>query len=105
MAVVVSQAVLLGDYWTAIKAAAATPSHAKQASNLEIVVECAIEDGLYSMAAEAASRVSGHSAQSRLMIMALEAKESAIREQSSPGTVPKERPSGGDMLCLAKDAP
>ena len=101
LAVVASQAILLGDYWTAIRAAAATPGSTKQASNLELVVKCAIEDEQFSMAAEAASRVAGSTSQGRLMIMALEAQESAIKREALPPPLFTDQSSQPRlMVCL-----
>ena len=103
LASVAVQAILLGDYWTAITAAAATPIASEQASTLELVMECAIEDGLYSMATEAASRTSSSYSRGRLMVMALKARESAIKDQVSAGSVPRERPARNSMSCLEAD--
>ena len=101
LAVVASQAILLGDYWTAIRAAAATPGSTKQASNLELVVKCAIEDEQFSMAAEAASRVGGYTSRGRLMIMALEAQESAIKREVLPPPLFTDQSSQPRlMVCL-----
>ena len=101
LAVVASQAILLGDYWTAIRAAAATPGSTKQASNLELVVKCAIEDEQFSMAAEAASRVAGSTSRGRLMIMALAAQESAIKREALPPPLFNDQSSQPRlMVCL-----
>ena len=97
------QAILLGDYWTAIRAAAATPQWSRQAINLELVIKCAIEDGQFSMATEAASRATAYSSQSRLMVMALEARELAIRNHIDIDIASVENSQRGSMLCLRAD--
>ena len=103
LATVVVQAILLGDYWIAIRAAAATPSTYRQSTNLELVVKCAIEDGRFSMATEAASRARSSSSNSQLMILALKAREVAIKDQLSSGSAPEEHPQRSSMLCLETD--
>ena len=72
--IVAEDAVLMRDYWTAIRAASATPYSSAQAKNLGFVVRCAIEDGLYDFAAEAASKVRYRSARDRLKIDVIEAR-------------------------------
>ena len=64
--IVAQDAVLKKDYWTAIRAASATPYSSAQAKNLGFVVRCAIEDGLYDFAAEAANKVKYISDRDRL---------------------------------------
>ena len=104
LASVAAQAILLGDYWTAIRAADATPSTSKQADNLELVVRCAIEDGRFSMATEAASRAANTKSQGRLMIMALEAQEAAIERQVSSPSIPSTQlPQNRNLSCLKTD--
>ena len=78
--IVAQNAVLKRDYWTAIRAAFATPSSSAQAKNLAFVVECAIEDGLYDTAAEAADKVKATSARDRLKIDVIEARRRATSE-------------------------
>lgn len=55
--IVAQDAVLAKDYWTAIRAASATATNSAQAKSLAFVVRCAIEDGLYDLAAEAAGEI------------------------------------------------
>ena len=87
-------AVLLLDYWTAIRAAEATPYNNEQASNLSFVVRCAIEDGEYDLAAEAASRINYSSNRDRMLNQAINAQRLAISE-SKPS--PQNRES---MSCF-----
>ena len=78
--VVAQDAVLKKDYWTAIRAASATPSFSAQAKNLAFVVRCAIEDELYDLGAEAADRVKYRSDRDRLKIDVIEARKRATSE-------------------------
>ena len=72
--IVAQNAVLVKDYKTAIRAVSATPSEYTQAKSLEFVVRCAIEDGLYDLAAEAAAEVRSSSSRDRLKIEVIEAR-------------------------------
>lgn len=93
--IVVQDAVLNRDYWTAIRAASKSPSSSAQARSLGIVVKCAIEDGLYDSAAEAADRVKITSARDRLRIDVIEARKQETSDV---------QPSDGDrhtMACLS----
>ena len=94
------QAVLLTDYWTAIRAAAATPNISAQAINLELVIDCAVEDGQFSMATEAANMVESLSSRNDLMIKALEAREPAIRREAFPPPTSAQSAQPRVMLCL-----
>ena len=78
--IVAQDAVLDRDYWTAIRAASATPSSSAQAKNLDFVVKCAIEDGLYDIAAEAAAKVKFTSDRDRLKIDVIEARRRATSD-------------------------
>ena len=78
--IVAQHAVLDRDYWTAIRAASATPSSSAQAKNLDFVVKCAIEDGLYDIAAEAAAKVRFTSDRDRLKIDVIEARRRATSD-------------------------
>ena len=78
--IVAQDAVLTRDYWTAIRAASATPSTSAQAQNLAFVVRCAIEDRLYVFAAEAADRIKATSARDLLKIEVIEARRWATSE-------------------------
>ena len=77
---VAQNAVLLRDYRSAIRAASATPSYSAQATNLAFVVACAIEDGLYDLAAEAADKVTVTSVQDRLKIEVIESRKKATTD-------------------------
>lgn len=94
------QSVLLSDYWTAIRAAAATPDISAQATNLELVIDCAIEDGQFSMATEAANMVESLSSRNDLMIKALASREAAIRREAFPSLPGAQSPQPRLMLCL-----
>lgn len=76
-------AVLERDYWTAIRAASATPSNSAQARNLAFVVRCAIEDGLYDLAAKAAGKTRLTSDRDRFKIEVIQARRQAERRASS----------------------
>ena len=54
---IVLQAIILRDYWTAIRVAEATSTTGTQARGLKFVVKCAIEDRQYRDAEEAANRI------------------------------------------------
>ena len=97
--IVAQDAVLTRDYWTAIRAAAATPSSSQQARSLAFVVRCAIEDGLYVLAAEAASRISATGARDSLKIEVIEA-----RRQSDSEVVPSpvDRVSRESIACFTE---
>ena len=78
--IVAQDAVLTRDYWTAIRAASATPWNSAQAKNLAFVVRCAIEDRLYVLAAEAADKIKTNSARDRLKIEVIEARRWSTSE-------------------------
>ena len=82
---VAQHAVLLMDYWTAIRAADASPGSSSQAESLSFVVKCAIEDGKYEMAAEAAARIGGNSTRDRMRNEVIDARKSASSVQSLSG--------------------
>ena len=90
--IVAQDAVLKRDYWTAIRAASATPYSSAQAKNLGFVVRCAIEDGLYDFAAEAADKVTYTSDRDRLKIDVIEARRRATS---------KVEPLEGDREAMA----
>ena len=90
--IVAQDAVLKKDYWTAIRAASATPSSSAQAKNLGFVVRCAIEDGLYDFAAEAANKVKYTSDRDRLKLDVIEARRRATS---------KVEPLEGDREAMA----
>ena len=75
--IVAQDAVLRMDYWTAIRAASATPYASEQAKNLGFVVRCAIEDGLYDLAAEAARNVTYSSESDQLKLLVIKARKQA----------------------------
>ena len=83
------------DYWTAIRAASASPSSSARAANLGFVVKCAIEDGLYDFAATAADKVPRTSDRDRLKINVIEARR---RTTSTVEPVDGDRES---MACLS----
>ena len=78
--IVAEDAVLRMDYWTAIRAASATPYSSDQATNLAFVVACAIEDDLYDFASEAADKVRYTSNRDRLKVDVLKARRRATSE-------------------------
>ena len=90
--IVAQDAVLKKDYWTAIRAASATPYSSAQAKNLGFVVRCAIEDGLYDFAAEAANKVKYTSDRDRLKLDVIEARRRATS---------KAEPLEGDREAMA----
>ena len=77
---VAQNAVLLRDYRTATRAASVTPSSSAQAKNLAFVVGCAIEDGLYDLAAEAADKVKTTSVRDRLKIEVIESRKKSTTD-------------------------
>ena len=81
--IVAENAVLVRDYWTAITAASASPSSSAQAENLTFVGRCAIEDGQYNFAAEAADKIHSSSDRDRLKIEVLEARKRVAMEDTS----------------------
>ena len=90
--IVAQDAVLKKDYWTAIRAASATPYSSAQAKNLGFVVRCAIEDGLYDFAAEAANEMKYTSDRDRLKLDVIEARRRATS---------KVEPLEGDREAMA----
>lgn len=97
--IVAEDAVLRNDYWTAIRAASATPSSSAQAENLAFVVACAIEDGSYDFAAEAADEVYTTTIGDRLKIDVIEA-----RRRATSGATPvasEAMPSAADRESMA----
>ena len=92
--IVAQDAVLTMDYWTAIRAASATPSSSAQANNLAFVVRCAIEDGLHDLAAVAANKIRSSSARDRLKIEVITARRQATSEVV-PSSVDRE-----SMACF-----
>ena len=74
---VVQHAVLLTDYWTAIRAADASPGSTAQSESLSFVVNCAIEDGKYNVASEAAARISYTSIRDQMRNKVIDARKSA----------------------------
>ena len=80
--VAAQDAVLRRDYWTAIRAASATPSSSAQAESLAFVARCAIEDGMYLFAAEAAAKIRTTSARDRLKIEVIEGRRRATAEKA-----------------------
>ena len=91
---VAQHAVVLMDYWTAIRAADASPSSSSQANSLSFVVRCAIEDGEYDMAAEAASRISGSTTQDEMRNEVIEARRIA------PSVQPTSIGDRSEMACF-----
>ena len=95
--VVAQHAVLANDYWTAIRATSATPWKSEQAKNLRFVVRCAIEDGLYSLAADAAEKVKYDSNRDTLKVEVIEARRLATFELDR---LPFEQASRETMSCF-----
>ena len=77
---VAQHAVLESDYWTAIRAASATPYKSEQAEHLSFVVRCAMEDGIYRLAAEAADQIKYDSVRDLLKVEVIEARRLATFE-------------------------
>ena len=77
---VAQNAVVLRDYRTAIRAASAAPTYSAQANSLAFVVGCAIEDGLYDLAAEAAGKVKTTSVRDRLKIKVIESRKKSTSD-------------------------
>ena len=93
---VAQHAVLLGDYRTAIRAAAATSWPSNQGENLAFVVRCAIEDGFYDVASSAADRVESSSQRDSLKLEVIKAtKEATSTEETTPISVDRE-----SMACF-----
>lgn len=99
--VVAQHAVLVRDYVTAIKAAAATPYNYDQARHLAFVVRCAIEDELYDAAAEAANRVTYTSDRDKMKIEVIEARKRAY-STSEPALSDAYRIGRVHMACFGK---
>jgi len=91
-------AVLTKDYWTAIRAAGASPSSSSQARSLGLVVRCAIEDGLYDLAAKAASKVRSPSSRDSLKIKVIDARRMADSEVATSSVGRDNRRS---MACFS----
>ena len=85
--IVAQDAVLARDYWTAIRAASASPSDSAQVENLTFVGRCAIEDGQYDFAAEAADKIRTNSARDSLKIEVIEARKRARVKGASDQTI------------------
>ena len=101
---VAQNAVLLGDYLTAIKAASATPSSSAQATNLAFVVRCAIEDGLYDFAAEAADKVKVTSARDSLKVEVIEARGRTPLDKGQPTDGTGSHADRESMACFGSPA-
>lgn len=98
-------AVLERDYWTAIRAASATPSNSAQARNLTFVVRCAIEDGLYDLAADAAGKTKIISDRDRLKIEVIEARRKAEKRANTEIVTSRlSRMSRETMNCFGTDS-
>lgn len=95
---VAQHAVLQNDYWTAIRAASATPYNSEQAVHLSFVVRCAIEDGEYRLAAEAANQIKYNSVRDLLKIEVIEARRLATFELDR---LRYERASRISMACFS----
>ena len=73
--IVAQHAVLELHYETAITAASAIPSSSVQSKALSFVVSCAIEDGLFNFAAEAASQIESYASRDTQKIRVIEARK------------------------------
>lgn len=101
LSLVAQNAVVLGDYRTAIRAASATPSSSAQAENLEFVVKCAIEDRLYNLAADAADEIKTTSSRDRLKIEVIEARRWAgVGDETRPRDVMRSDIDRNSMTCF-----
>ena len=80
--IVAQDAVIKRDYWTAIRAADASPGDASEAQSLSFVARCAIEDGEYDTAAEAATRIGGDVVRNKIQLEVIAARKSAPSEQT-----------------------
>ena len=98
LSIAAQDAVLRRDYWTAIRAASATPYNSSQAENLAFVVRCAIEDQLFDFAAEAADKVRLTSDRDRLKIEVIEARREVALELSPNMS---DRASRESMACFS----
>lgn len=96
---VAKHAVLLADYWTAIRAASATPNTSTQAENLKFVTRCAIEDRLYDLAAEAANEIKHSTTRDQWKLRVVQARGTATPEPQTP--LPS-RANRGSMACMAR---
>lgn len=92
-------AVLALDYETAIRAADATPYNSQQSSSLSFVVRCAIEDGLYDMAAESASKIRYRSDRDKMIIEVIEARKREF-SASEPSLSDANRIDRASMACF-----
>ena len=81
--IVAQDAVINMDYWTAIRAADASPSSASEAQSLSFVARCAIEDGNYDMAAEAAARIGSSAARNQMQLEVIAERKAASSAQTS----------------------
>ena len=89
-------AIVIGDYWTAIRAASAIPFDTTQALELSSVATCAVEEGLYELATEAAFRVQEKSAREDLKYFVVLAADSFKFKQYRTNT---ELVARGSMSC------
>ena len=83
--IVAQDAVINMDYWTAIRAADASPSSASEAQSLSLVVRCAIEDGKYDMAAAAAAKIGNNADRNQMQVEVIAARRAASSAQTSYG--------------------
>ena len=93
--IVAQDAVIRSDYWTAIRAASASPSASYQARNLSVVVRCAIEDGKHDVAADAAAKKRNTTSRDQMRIEVISARKEAQTAQISPAIDDREK-----MVCL-----
>lgn len=75
--IVAKDAVIKTDYWTAIRAADASPGEISEARSLSFVAICAIEDGNYDLAGEAAVRIGDDVVRNKVQLEAIEARKSS----------------------------
>ena len=75
--IVAQDAVIKVDYWTAIRAADASPGEPSEAQSLSFVARCAIEDGEYDMAGEAASKVESDDVRNKIQLEVIAARKAA----------------------------
>ena len=83
--IVAQDAVINTDYWTAIRAADASPNDTSEAQSLSFVARCAIEDGNHDIAAEAAARIESDTVRNQMQLEVISARKSAPSTQTPYG--------------------
>ena len=91
--------VLLGDYYTATRAATLTPLDDDQAGSLEFIIECAIEDKQYGAAQRAAGKIRNSSLREswKSQVIRAETSDAFGQQPTLPGQTNREL-----MACMEK---